>query len=137
MLMKSGLGNRLEEAAGGFMTRFEAETVRELPGNIKQMDRVIKLLLGKADKDFTTFLKMLRDSNNQVWAVELEKKAEQFKNEGVCARVCVCMSVCDGMLSLHTVAVTACGTWQICLHTMTPCGFSTFFCFRGNARDCA
>ena len=61
------------------MTRFEAQTVKEQPGNIKQMDRVIELLLGKADEDFTTFLKMLRDSNDKVWAEELEKTAEQFK----------------------------------------------------------
>ena len=82
VLMESGFGNHLEKAAGGFMTRFEAQTVREQPGNIKQMDKVIDILLGKADKDFTTFLKMLQDSNNQAWAEELEKRAEQFKEEG-------------------------------------------------------
>ena len=91
--MESGLGNRLEKAAGGFMTRFEAQTVREQPGNIKQMDRVIELLLGKADEDFTTFLKMLRNSNNKVWAAELEKMAEQFK-KGMCVCMCVCVCVC-------------------------------------------
>ena len=64
------------------MDRFEAQTAREQPGNIKQMDKVIDILLGKADKDFTTFLKILRDSNNEVWADELEKTAEQFKEEG-------------------------------------------------------
>ena len=84
VLMESGLGNHLEKAAGGFMTRFEARTVREQPGNTKQMDRVIELLLGKGDEDFTTFLKMMRDSNNKAWADELEKRAEQFKKEGMC-----------------------------------------------------
>ena len=69
------------------MNRFEARTLREQPGNIKQMDRVIDILLGKAEKDFTTFLKMLRDSNNKVWAEELKKRAEQFKKEGT--YVCV------------------------------------------------
>ena len=64
------------------MNRFEARTVREQLGNIKQMDKVIDILLGKADKDFTTFLKMLRDSNNEVWAEELKKRAEQFEKEG-------------------------------------------------------
>ena len=64
------------------MTRFEAQTVRQQLGNIKQMDKVIDILLGKADKDFTTFLKMLQDSNNKVWAEELERRAEQFKEEG-------------------------------------------------------
>ena len=106
------------------MTRFEAQTVREQPGNIKQMDKVIDILLGKADKDFTTFLKMLQNSNNKVWAEELEKRAEQFKEEGtlcverrdqsevhavlnvklmqfsllepipVCVHICVCECVC-------------------------------------------
>ena len=87
VLMDTGFGNHLQRAAGGFMTRFEAQTVREQPGNIKQMDKVIDILLGKADKDFTTFLKMLRDSNNKVWAEELEKKAEQFREEGT---MCLC-----------------------------------------------
>ena len=64
------------------MNRFEAQTVREQPGNLKQMDKVIDILLGKADKDFTTFLKMLQESNNMVWAEELEKRTEQFKEEG-------------------------------------------------------
>ena len=82
VLMESGFGNRLEMAAGGFMTRFEAQTVREQAGNIKQIEKVIDILLSKADKDFTTFLKMLRNSNSKVWAEELEKRAEQFKEEG-------------------------------------------------------
>ena len=87
VLMETGLGDKLEKAAGGFMDELEAKTVREQPGNIKQMDKVIDILLGKADKDFTTFLKMLQDSNNKVWAEELEKKAEQFKEKGT---LCVC-----------------------------------------------
>ena len=89
VLMETGLRDKLEKVAGGFMDELEAQTVKEQPGNIKQMDKVIDILLGKADKDFTTFLKMLRDSNNEVWAEELEKRAEQFKKEGTC--VCVCM----------------------------------------------
>ena len=84
VLMEAGLGDKLEKAAGGFMDLFEARTVREQPGNIKQMDKVIEILLGKADEDFTTFLKMLQDTNNGVWAEELVKTAEQFKREGVC-----------------------------------------------------
>ena len=84
VLMEAGLGDKLEKAAGGFMNLFEARTVREQPGNIKQMDKAIEILLGKADEDFTTFLKMLRDTNNGVWAEELVKTAEQFKSEGVC-----------------------------------------------------
>ena len=127
VFIESGLGNRLEKAAGGFMNQFETRTVREQPGNIKQMDKVIEILLGKADEDFTAFLKMLRDSNNGVWAEELVKTAEQFKREGVCVergdtsqrcmqssvlqcnrghvpcmpRVCVCVCVCDGVMGLY------------------------------------
>ena len=82
--MEAGLKDKLEEAAGGFMNLFEARTEREQPGNIKQMDKVIEILLGKADEDFTTFLKVLRDTNSGVWAEELVKIAEQFKREGVC-----------------------------------------------------
>ena len=48
------------------------------------MDKVIDILLGKADKDFTTFLKMLQSSNNKVWTEEPEKRAKQFKEEGMC-----------------------------------------------------
>ncbi len=84
VLMETGLGDKLEKAAGGFMTRFEAQTVREQLGNIKQMDKVIDILLGKAEKDFPIFLQMLQDSNNKVWAEELEKRAEKFKKEGMC-----------------------------------------------------
>ena len=83
VLMETGLEDKLEKAAGGFMDKHEAQTVREQPGNIKQMDSFIGILLGKADKDFTTFLKMLRDSNNKVWAEELQKRAEQFNEEGM------------------------------------------------------
>ena len=82
VLMETGLGDKLEKVAGGFMDIHEAQTVREQPGNIKQMDKVVDILLGKADKDFTTFLKMLRASNNKVWAEELEKRSEQFREKG-------------------------------------------------------
>ena len=86
VLMDTGLCNRLEEAAGGFMNRFEAVTVRQQSGNIEQMGKVIEILYGKSDKDFSTFLQMLRGSNNKVWAEELERKAGELKREkGVCA----------------------------------------------------
>ena len=84
--METGLCNRLEEAAGGFMSELEAATVREQPGNIQQMGKVIDILCGKSDKDFNTFLQMLRGSNDEVWAEELERKAEELKRKkGMCA----------------------------------------------------
>ena len=67
------------------MNEFEAATVRQQPGNIEQMTKVIDILCGKGDKDFSTFLKMLQSTNNEVWAEELERKAEELKREkGVC-----------------------------------------------------
>ena len=42
------------------------------------MDKLLEILKGKQGKDFT-FLWMLRVTNNQVWADELEKTAEMFK----------------------------------------------------------
>ena len=61
------------------MSESEAKTVRELPSSTAQVDRVIETLRGKGDEDFKTFCKILRDSNQVVWADELEKMTEQFK----------------------------------------------------------
>ena len=84
--MTTGLCDILEEAAGGFMSPREAQVVREQQGSSEQMGRLIDILCGKGDKDFSTFLQMLRWSNNEVWAKELERKAEDFKRKkGVCA----------------------------------------------------
>ena len=84
--MSTGLCDILEEVAGGFMSSREAQVVREQQGSSEQMDRLIDILCGKGDKDFSTFLQMLRGSNNEVWAEELERKAEDFKRKrGVCA----------------------------------------------------
>ena len=85
VLMETGLGNRLEKAAGGFMNEFEAATVKQQRSNIKKMDKVIEILLGKGDKDFGTFLQMLRSTNNNAWAEELERKVQELKGKkGVC-----------------------------------------------------
>ena len=112
VFMESGLGNRLEKAAGGFTNQFEARTVREQPGNIKQMDKVIEILLGKADEDFTTFLKMLRDTNNGVWAEELVKTAEQLKREGVCVEK-------REASQRYTVVSVTLGMPHVCQHHVT------------------
>ena len=47
--------------------------------NVEQMGELISILLGKSDADFGTFCVMLRDVGYAVWAYELEKKAEWFK----------------------------------------------------------
>ena len=82
--MGTGLGDKLERAAGGFMDEHEAAAVRQERTNIEQMDKLIELLLGKSDDDFATFLGMLQATNNKVWAEKLEKMAEHFKEEGMC-----------------------------------------------------
>ena len=83
--MNTGLSDMLEEVAGGFMSRFEAQVVRAQHGSSEQMGRLIEILLGKGDQDFDVFLQMLRRANYAAWAMELERKAEEFKREtGVC-----------------------------------------------------
>ena len=77
--MNTGLSDRLEKAAGGFMSRPEAQMVRGLPSNHEQIDNLIEALRGKTNKDFVTFCTMLRETNHVVWADELEKEAVQFK----------------------------------------------------------
>ena len=42
--MNTGLSDILEKAAGGFMSRTEAQMVRRLPSNIEQIDNVIEIL---------------------------------------------------------------------------------------------
>ena len=79
--MNTGLSDRLEKAAGGFMSRPEAQMVRGLPNNIEQMGNVIEILRGKTNEDFASFCTMLRETNNVVWADELEKEAERFRGE--------------------------------------------------------
>ena len=79
VLMNTGLLDKLERVAGGFMSEYEAERVRELPSNIAQVDKIIETLRGKGNKDFKTFCKMLCDSNQVVWADELKRVAEQFR----------------------------------------------------------
>ena len=80
--MNAGLAVMLEKAAGGFMSRHEAQIVRELSSNSEQIDKIIETLRGKTDKDFNTFCAMLQETNHVVWAVELKKEAERFKKGG-------------------------------------------------------
>ena len=82
VLMNTGLADMLEKAAGGFMSRVEAQMVAALPSNSDQIDSVIETLRGKTNEDFDTFCKILRQTNQVTWAVELEKKAKQFKRGG-------------------------------------------------------
>lgn len=80
--LETGLGNRLEKAAGGFMTRLEAQNITQEPTKNKQIGALIELLRTKADPDYHTFLQMLRDSNYTAWANELEKVAAEERARG-------------------------------------------------------
>ena len=81
--INTGLSDRLEKAAGGFMSEHEAKMVRELTtaSNMEKIEKIIETLRGKTNEDFATFCTMLRGTNNVVWASELEKEAERFKRE--------------------------------------------------------
>ena len=71
--MKPHLTDMLEEQAGGFMTRAEAQSVRNAED---PMGWLIKILLGKGDKEFNTFCNMLVKSNHRGWANSLRLKAK-------------------------------------------------------------
>ena len=89
VLMSTGLSSKLEKVTGGFMSRSEAQMVRQLPNNREQIDRVVEILRGKGDEEFQTFCVMLRENNYTVWADELEREAEHFKTRGE-KGTCVC-----------------------------------------------
>ena len=89
VLMNTGLSDKLEEVAGGFMSQREAQMVRGLTTSSAQVDRVIETLRGKRDEDFEIFCQMLQNSNQGVWADELERLSKQFKKgggNGMCVR---------------------------------------------------
>ena len=79
--MNTGLIDKLQPAAGGFMSPVEEQQVRNQRGNNEQMGELIEILKGKRNKDFDTFLEMLRAVNYGVWAKELVEKAEEFRRE--------------------------------------------------------
>ena len=80
VITSTGLTDRLQRAAGGFMDRAEALAVESKPSN-EQMGEIIRILLGKRNADFKIFCRILRESNYSVWADELEKKAREFRGE--------------------------------------------------------
>ena len=81
--METGLSDRLEKAAGGFMSEHEAMMVIEptTASNMEKIEKIVKILRGKTNEDFATFCTMLQETNHDVWADELEKEAERFKRE--------------------------------------------------------
>lgn len=61
------------------MNATEEQAVQSKPNNADQMEELIKILLGKGNADFNIFCTMLRQSNNGVWADQLEEKAREFR----------------------------------------------------------
>ena len=79
VVMKTGLIDKLQTAAGGFLSRAESQVVESKPSNAEQMGELIRILLGKGNADFSTFCLMLRQTNNSVWAEVLERRAREFR----------------------------------------------------------
>ena len=82
--MKPHLIDMLEEQAGGFMTRVEAQSVRKAED---PMGWLIEILLGKGNKEFNTFCDMLDKSNHHGWAfwLRLEAKINRQKEGKKCS----------------------------------------------------
>ena len=77
--LEHGLIDKLEMAAGGFMSKSEAVSVESKLNNVAQMGELIRILEGKGNTAFWIFCQMLRDASYEVWADELEKKAREFR----------------------------------------------------------
>ena len=77
------LTDSLERPADGFMTEVEKMSVCEETKRRDKVGRIISLLRGKGDRDFDIFVKLLRESGNEVWAGQLEEKAGQFRREAL------------------------------------------------------
>ena len=77
------LVDMLHTAAGGFMDSAETQSVRAKTGDAQQIEEVIDILRGRGDEEFATFCQMLRQCNYQVWACQLELKAEKLRNDGM------------------------------------------------------
>ena len=102
VIMSTGLSDKLQKAAGGFMSEAEEQQVRKQHGDDEQMGKLIEILKGKQDKDFITFLEMLRSANCGVWADELERKAKELKKViSECVRsICI---VCWENVLVHQI----------------------------------
>ena len=82
VVTNTGLTDKLERAADGFMDRGEAQKVREQPIGSEQMDMIIKILRGKDDEAFCKFCKILCECNYSHWADELKRKAGEIREVG-------------------------------------------------------
>ena len=95
--MKPHLIDMLEEQAGGFMTRAEAQSVRNAED---PMEQLIEILLGKGDTEFNTFCDMLNKSNHCAWANSLRQKAKTNRQKEGKNVVYSLFVECDAMCKL-------------------------------------
>ena len=77
------LPDLLERPAGGFMTEAEKMSVCEQPNRRDKVGHIVTLLRGKGDQDFEIFIKLLRQSGNEVWAGQMEERAWKFWRETI------------------------------------------------------
>ena len=72
---------RLEVPKGGFMTDAERLSVEDVMGQMDQVSKIVKILRRKSNEEFDTFLRILRESGNELWASRIEESAQQFEQE--------------------------------------------------------
>ena len=66
---------RLHIDAGGFLTDVEDATIKESSGNVKQVDKLIDVLLHKENKDFDYFCVVLEKEGCQACSNSLKVAA--------------------------------------------------------------
>ena len=116
-ILMTGLRDMLQKPAGGFMSAMEARSVTDLSGEMNQIGQIITILLGKGDREFSIFTEMLRCSNYEAWANELESTAESFKK---CAGMECFLPVYSP--SLNATQINVCSgsiVYSVCLHQVT------------------
>ena len=72
--VKAGLEDRLHQVTGGFMNYEELQAVSEERAPSAKVDKILSILLGKGDKEFDIFLKLLEETNQIAWAQELRQQ---------------------------------------------------------------
>ncbi|MCY4471216.1 MAG: hypothetical protein OXC07_00085 [Kistimonas sp.] len=76
--LDSGLMDRINQDAGGFLNSFEELSVREEVTDTRKREKLLSILRDKGDSEFRIFVELLRESGNLCWAMELEKRVRQF-----------------------------------------------------------
>ena len=74
--IQPGLVNKLQKAAGGFMSDAEAQAVMSKQSNAEQMGELIQILLGKSNRDFKIFCRVIMTYGLTSWGKKLESSRE-------------------------------------------------------------